>query len=45
LIKFWFENLKVRDYLEDIGVDGNIFIMDLREKGREGVYWMASGSG
>jgi hypothetical protein len=35
------ENLKGRDHLEDIGVDGKIILeMDLREIGWEGVDWI-----
>jgi hypothetical protein len=29
--KFWLENLKGRDHSEDLGVDGKIRVMDLRE--------------
>jgi len=39
--EFWFENMKGRDHLEDLGIDGIIIIrMDLREMGWEGVDWM-----
>jgi hypothetical protein len=36
---FWLENLKGRNHLEDLGVDGNI-TMDLREMGWEVADWM-----
>jgi len=38
--KCWSENLKGRDHLEDLGVDGKIVLVDLREIGWEGVNWM-----
>jgi hypothetical protein len=31
------ENLKGRDHSEDLGVDGNIISMDIREMGYKGV--------
>jgi hypothetical protein len=34
---FWFENVKVRDHSEDLGVDGNNIRMDLRGVGWDGV--------
>jgi len=37
--KFWSENLKGIDHMEDLGIDGNIR-MNLMEKGWEGVDWM-----
>jgi hypothetical protein len=38
-IKFWLENLKERDHMEDLGVNGNIKI-DLRETGWQVVGWI-----
>jgi uncharacterized protein YjcR len=33
--RFWTKNLKARDYVEDLGVDGNNIRIDLREIGWE----------
>jgi hypothetical protein len=30
--KFWFENLKRRDYLEDLDIDGSIILKRMLEK-------------
>jgi len=39
--KFWSENLKGRDYSEDLGIDGKkILTMDLRKIEWEVVDWM-----
>jgi hypothetical protein len=39
--KFWLENLKWRDHVEGLGIDGkNNIRMKLREIRREGVDWM-----
>jgi hypothetical protein len=35
--KFWYENLKERDYLEYLGLDGKIIFMALREQRWENV--------
>jgi hypothetical protein len=41
--QFWLENLKRRDSLQDLGVDGRIIIkMDLMETGCGGVDWIQS---
>jgi hypothetical protein len=37
--KFWSENLKKRDHLGDLSVDGDIK-MNLRNKGCESVSWI-----
>jgi hypothetical protein len=37
---FWLENLKGRNHLEDLDVDGKIIFMHLREVGWEDVDWM-----
>jgi hypothetical protein len=44
--KFWSENLKERDHLEDLGIEAGINIrMGLWEVGREGCGLDASGLG
>jgi hypothetical protein len=41
LVLFYYENLKGRDQLEDLGVDGKIILeWILTEIGREGVNWL-----
>jgi hypothetical protein len=37
LTVFWLENLQEMDHSKDLGVDGKILRMDLREIGWEGV--------
>jgi hypothetical protein len=38
-IKFWLKNLKERDQVEDLNIDGGIRVT-LTEIGREGVNWI-----
>jgi len=37
---FWLENLKGKEYLEDIGVDGNIILEWILGKRGEDMDWM-----
>jgi hypothetical protein len=45
--KFWLKSLKGRDHSEELGVDGRIILMDLREIGRVwiGFMWLRTGTG
>jgi hypothetical protein len=38
--KFWFENLKGRDHLEDLSIDGKLILEWILGKQWEGVDWM-----
>jgi len=40
-LSFWWGNLRERDHLEDLGVEGSIIIkMDLQEVGCGGMDWI-----